>query len=172
MSLLTSVRSKSEKTRRPAALETACVPLLPSGPGGVRHRPVAQGPVFSTLSRCVSGQPPPPSPFVTLEAGTVRLSAHFPRVGCRPPSGHPSASIIHIPLRGGSTKKASTERQGFEPWVPLRVLVLSRHASSAAPAPLLTSLAERRGCGDNSFFTPPHTATTILDRFYCLSHPS
>ena len=42
---------------------------------------------------------------------------------------------LQIPV-SPSHKNQTTERQGFEPWNPLRGYMISSHARSAAPAPL------------------------------------
>src|SRR4051812_26689419 len=95
------------------------LPLLPSGPGGVQQRDVAQSHIGPTncdwtlaqVSWCRGGE----RGIRTL--GTFRYT-RFPIVLLRP-LGHLSSGYLGL-----------AEREGFEPPVPLRVHLISNQAQS------------------------------------------
>ena len=101
-----------------------------------------------TLSRRASSAAPAPLLFTLFSSlpftqrirreGSARLTARNPISDVRAAQrGHPLAHIIESSLRRSSGKRASTEREGFEPPMELPPYLLSRQAPSAARPSLL-----------------------------------
>jgi hypothetical protein len=92
----------------PAAPKTFCLPLLPSGPGGV-HRVLLHRAQPLKLQSCLSRRP--------LSQGA-----------------YPVAKNIY--MAPGTSELGVAERVGFEPTVPLPRRMLSKHVDSSTLAPL------------------------------------
>src|SRR5438309_11865444 len=86
------------------------LPLLPSGPGGVRQLCVAQSRISCSTQRAAEREGFEPS---------VAFATH----------DFQSCSFGHSDI-SPTTNKGSAEREGFEPPVPLRVHLISNQAQS------------------------------------------
>jgi hypothetical protein len=94
----------------PAAHRTGCLPLLPSGPGGVHRVPLHRA-----------------QPLFSCEA-LQKFTTHCLCLPARIYYGEKK--------RGQHAKTNMAERVGFEPTVPLPGRMLSKHVDSSTLAPL------------------------------------
>ena len=110
--LLPTILKREVGPGDPAAHRTGCLPLLPSGPGGVHRVPLHRA-----------------QPLFSYEA--LRIIVHHTTDFVY---SHEYDMVKRIELN--ITKCNMAERVGFEPTVPLPGRMLSKHVDSSTLAPL------------------------------------